>query len=244
VDVLVLTRTDAEQALKMRLGGQDVLLVTDALAVQEVDNRISLTSFSPDNLVFVYPQAPDSDFSDSLLAHAAAIGGAARLEFCGVNGRNALRVRFAPSNGRAAVERTARIGTRSQEMTAKKALWRTNAYPPEEMCHLLSELRLEAPDAPGVHDWFLRLEPEGDAARLIVDGKLRGDWFYTGNPWWISLKRLGKNGPVRTVRIEVDPLQRTDAVYLEKHPPFHNGEACCLRSIQLRPQYRCLIEFL
>ena len=256
VEVLVLTRTDAENAQRVRLGDRDALLVSDGIVVQSPDGRISLTTSRVDSVLAVYPQTA----AEFLLHRIEGETGGVKMVPCTMKGCSVLRFRFTPAQGAVSVRESARVGSRSPELDIRKAQWETNAYPPEEICHLAVELTLSLPNVPGVHDWFLELEPEGDAARLVVDGAVRGDWFFTGKPWEIGLKRYfreytytaGVDGdrnkdsliPWETAsahafRIEIDPLRKTDAVYLERQPVWHNGEACHLRSLQVRPQYRC-----
>ena len=256
VEVLVLTRNDAENAQRVHLGDRDALLVSDGIVVQEPDGRISLTTSRVDSVLSVYPQTA----AESLLPRIEAETGGVRMVPCTVKGCSVLRVRFTPAQGAVSARESVRMGTRSPALDIRKAQWETNAYPPEESCHLAVELALSLPNVPGVHDWTLELEPEGDAARLVVDGAVRGDWFFTGKPWEIGLKRYFREfaynaaadgekskdslipweaASAHAFRIEVDPLRKTDAVYLERQPVWHNGEACHLRSLQVRPQYRC-----
>lgn len=256
VEVLVLTRTDAENAQRVHLGDRDALLVSEGIVVQAPDGSLSLTTNSVDSVLSVFPQTAAESLFHRIQTKTRGVG----VVPCFVHGVSAVRVRFTPAQGAVSVRESVRVGSRSPALDIRKAQWETNAYPPEETCHLAVDLTLTLPSVPGVHDWFLELEPEGDAARLVVDGAVRGDWFFTGKPWEIGLKRYfreftaaaGGDGewnkdsliPWETAsahafRVEVDPLRKADAVYLERQPVWHNGEACHIRSLQVRPQYRC-----
>ncbi len=233
VEVLVLTRTDAENAQKVRVAGREHLIVADGILAQDVDGSLSLTSFSADSVMVAHPplSAGQLRFSTDGVS----------VSDCVHNGMPALRVRFNPAQGMVRIRHAERVGQWSPALDARKTQWETNAYPPEEICHLAVDFEMDIPSSPEVHDWFLELEPEGDAMRLLVENHIRGDWFYTGNPWEIGLKRFFRGDwqrAARAIRVEIDPLRRTDAIYLERLPAFHAGEACGLKAVRLRPQYR------
>lgn len=234
VIILVLTRTDAERAQKIRVSGEDYLLVAEGIAAQHPDGRISLTTWQADSVMTAWPALSAKQFK---VANEVA-----ETSDCVVNGMQAVRVRFSPAQGHAGIRRMERVGGCSPELDARKTQWETNAYPAGETCHLAVDLELDIPQASSVHNWFLELDPEGDAMRLLVDGEVRGDWFYTGKPWEIGLGRFFRNNwsqARQAIRVEIDPLRRTDAVYLERQPVWRQGEACELRAMRLRPQYRC-----
>jgi beta-galactosidase len=234
VVVLVLTRRDAELARKVCVSGQEHLLIADGVVSQHPDGRLSLTTWNSDSVLTAYPALRAGRF--------CATTGGTTIADCVVNGVQAVRVRFEPAQGDVGIRSMERVGSRSPALDARKAQWETNAYPPEETCHLSVSLALRLPQVPAVDNWFLELEPQGDAMRLFVNGEVRGDWFYTGKPWVIGLKRFFRDDWTRAsqaVRVEIDPLCRTDAVYLERPPAWHGEEACSLQTMRLRPQYRC-----
>jgi hypothetical protein len=78
-------------------------------------------------------------------------------------------------------------------------------------------------------DCFLRIHFGGDTAKLFVDDSFVGDWFYTGEPWEIGLKRYGFP---RKVKIEITALYKDAPRFLETWPEFKDGVACELYKAQ------------
>jgi beta-galactosidase len=79
------------------------------------------------------------------------------------------------------------------------------------------------------NDCFLRIDYEGDSARLYEEGKLRADNFFIGSEyaWEIGLKRFGK-GKTHVYTLEIDALTEGTPLFLEKWPILENGKACRL----------------
>lgn len=88
----------------------------------------------------------------------------------------------------------------------------------------LYEITIEYPENINcINDCFLNISFGGDTAKLYVDGKWVGDWFYTGQNWEIGLKRF--SFPEK-VQIEITKLKEDDKRFLETWPEFHDGVAC------------------
>lgn len=88
-----------------------------------------------------------------------------------------------------------------------------------------------------VSDWdaddcFLRIDYEGDAARLYEDGLLIADNFYlgAGHVWEIGLKRFGL-GKGHSFLLEIEALTRDTRVFLEEWPALEGGRACRLKGV-------------
>ncbi|MGN0266540.1 MAG: beta-galactosidase [Lachnospiraceae bacterium] len=90
------------------------------------------------------------------------------------------------------------------------------------------KLELEYPDH--INDCFIQIDFIGDQAKLFVDKKWTGDWFYTGKTWEIGMKRF--HFPQK-IEIEVDALWETDDIFLEKEPEYKNGAACGIEAIDV-----------
>lgn len=78
-------------------------------------------------------------------------------------------------------------------------------------------------DIKGINDCFLNISFGGDTAKLYVDDKWVGDWFYTGQNWEIGLKRFSFP---KKIEIEITELREGDKRFLETWPEFHEGVAC------------------
>lgn len=92
-----------------------------------------------------------------------------------------------------------------------------------------------------IEDDVLHIRFEGDRARLYIDNQFCADWFYNGLDWQVGLKRFG-NLDGKRLRIDVEPLQEDDHVFLEKNPEYHDGVACSIHEISLEPVYQCEIR--
>ena len=93
------------------------------------------------------------------------------------------------------------------------------------------EVELEYPE--NINDCFVKIDFEGDQAKLLIDDKFVGDWFYTGETWEIGMKRFGFP---EKIKIEVTALRETDPVFLETRPTFYNGIACEIKEVNMEPE--------
>lgn len=79
------------------------------------------------------------------------------------------------------------------------------------------------------NDCFLQIDFAGDQARMYVDQKWEDDWYYTGKPWEIGLKRY--DFPDK-VWIEIYALRETDPVFLETVPEYEDGVVCKINGVK------------
>ena len=89
---------------------------------------------------------------------------------------------------------------------------------------------------------YMQLDYVGDKAKLIVDGEIATDSFYTGQLWEIGLKRYTADTFAGDVLI--DALTETDKekIYLQDWPKMKDGKACELRMLRLITQYSIKIS--
>jgi len=90
------------------------------------------------------------------------------------------------------------------------------------------ELRFNKIDADSINDLFLQIDYTGDRAELYRDGKLAADWFTTGLPWRVGLRRFNYEG---RFTLRVYPV--TKETYFE----CEIKEGFALNSILLEAQY-------
>jgi len=86
-------------------------------------------------------------------------------------------------------------------------------------------------------DTYLVVNFAGNIANLFFDGKLVADWFYTGLPWEIGLKRFKDQLQHVEITLQIKPLREGDPIYLEKPPVYENGVACRLEKLELLREY-------
>lgn len=106
--------------------------------------------------------------------------------------------------------------------------------------------RIHLPDGAmtGLSDLFLRVQYEGDAARLSSGNRLLADNFFDGTPWLIGLRRFDKEMSDGALDLSILPLRKDAPIYLEDglRPVFDGknqlGE---LNRLTLVPQYQLVI---
>ncbi|MDF2869070.1 MAG: beta-galactosidase [Anaerocolumna sp.] len=91
----------------------------------------------------------------------------------------------------------------------------------------LYEIDITCPEE--VSDCFLRIDFQGDSAKLYIDSEWEDDWFYTGQTWEIGLKRFDMP---EKVMIEIKSLKESDKRFLEIWPDFVQGSACSITNIK------------
>ena len=84
-----------------------------------------------------------------------------------------------------------------------------------------------------VEDVLLNIAFTGDHADVFADGQLIADWYTTGQPWKMALKR---HGYPRELEIRVYPV--TKPVYFEIPEP----QGMSLDQVSAEPVYRFAVE--
>ncbi|MGN0251941.1 MAG: beta-galactosidase [Oliverpabstia sp.] len=99
----------------------------------------------------------------------------------------------------------------------------------EEENKKVYEIKITYPEEK-INDCFLQIHFSGDQASLYVDQEWEDDWYYTGKPWEIGMKRYGFP---ENIRIEVFAMKENAPVFLETQPEYENGTACNLHHIKI-----------
>ena len=92
----------------------------------------------------------------------------------------------------------------------------------------------------GFNEIFACLEYEANTAKLIREGEVVDDNFYTGQDFEVGLKRYFDRygeGEELTFELELEPLYENDRIYLQNWPTMQDGKACRLVNILLIVQY-------
>lgn len=89
---------------------------------------------------------------------------------------------------------------------------------------------IEIAYADNIEDCFLNIDFGGDTAKFYINGELAGDWFYTGQPWEIGLKRFGFP---KKLMVEIEALKEEDKRFLETWPEMKDGKACELNQVKV-----------
>ncbi|MGN0384135.1 MAG: hypothetical protein ACI4DS_07685, partial [Eubacterium sp.] len=98
---------------------------------------------------------------------------------------------------------------------------------------IVYEVNIEYPK--DINDCFLRIDFGGDIARLYINGNICDDYYYTGIPWEIGMKRF--DFP-KKIFVQITPLQEDSDIFLETWPEFDKGSACKINKIEAVAEYK------
>jgi hypothetical protein len=91
---------------------------------------------------------------------------------------------------------------------------------------------------------FLKIDYQGDVARLYTNHRMLTDDFYDGKPWFIGLRRFLDPNAAGKFELSILPLRKDSPVNLElpQHLDFSgNGQVDKLDAIELLPEYELVI---
>jgi hypothetical protein len=92
---------------------------------------------------------------------------------------------------------------------------------------------------------FLRIEYEGDVARIYAGRRFDNDNFYKGTPWELALWRYSPEELRQGLDLKILPLRKDTPVFLERNarPEFSAaGEALRLKSVTLQREYEAIFD--
>ena len=131
--------------------------------------------------------------------------------------------------------------------TGPSVSWRSNAIPlaPDDNDFARAAIwTLTFPSVPPtLSDAFLKINYQGDAARLYRSGTLVDDHFWNGQPWTVGLRELGYVGN-ETFDLKILPLPERFPLHIENSNQlrFHSGMAGELTGIEIVPQYQIKLK--
>jgi beta-galactosidase len=110
--------------------------------------------------------------------------------------------------------------------------------------------KIEVPPVPTgapVSDVWLKIDYQGDEARLSGKRGLMDDNFWNGLPWRVGLKETLPDwrSAGSDLELQVLPLAKTYPMYLEKGSELHfnvEGVADRLMDVRLIPQYQLVLD--
>ena len=95
------------------------------------------------------------------------------------------------------------------------------------------------PDASAIANRaILRIDYEGDVARLYAAGKLLIDDFYHGAPLEFGLWRIPPDVLKQGLELQILPLHKDAPIYLPLSARPTNGAMATLKKVQSIPEYR------
>lgn len=210
--IIVLNREEAVHASKVVINGKEHLIISAAEAVTDASGQVNLffeTEFDSKLVFRAYPEIEGE--LDKFVCQKGACS----------EGEYTTSDSFAIYESREVYKNTAKA---SFELTGNedKAL----------------RYKLSVADmAPDANEVYAYLDFTGDIGKLIIDGEIATDTFYTGQLWEIGLKRYADSA--LDAEILITPLVEKDKerMYLQEWPEMIDGKACILKGIRLSTQY-------
>ena len=200
LQVLVLTRKQAQSATRISLGDGDHLVLSSQEVYSDGRSMILRALVQPDFYFSVWPSLSSTQGS-SLPVDAQPDDGIFK----------AYRSLGTP--------RTVAVScTPEQSVKPKPSSFSDpTAVPTAEEIELAPrwQIRLPSDAFVGVSDLFLKVEYLGDIARLSADGHLLTDDFYNGVPWCIGLKRFRRQVESGDLELAIVPWRERSDVVLD-----------------------------
>jgi hypothetical protein len=237
--IVVLSAAEAENAWKVRVGGQDRLLETNQEFSADADHIWLRSIGSPEFSFAIEPpvaSAPDA----SVTLHSAGKTGSWQSFAANAEPRNPkLTFQLLDAPGEAP---PVKIGPRMP--------WRKHGVaeaPSEAPLQGAGDWSIKVPsDAlDGLTELFLNVNYEGDVARFNKDGKLLDDDFFNGHSWPIGLKRFLIPGKENAFELSILPLRKDAPIFLELPKAIQfdkKDQVGTLKGLSLVPEYELVID--
>jgi hypothetical protein len=226
INIVVLTRAQAENLWKLDLGGKDRLVLSPAQLYSDGD-RLVLRSENVSELKAGFFPA---------LEH--------RLEGFGDGVPDGLFqtyvARVAPVRLAAKIEKLTEPGDPPLKMGKDTVLM------PDETAFLAAaKWKITVPEvkARNVSE-VLRIHYQGDMARIYAGGKLLTDNFYYGQPWFVGLDRVSAGTPYE---LQILPLRAQAPIYLPSAARLSipaGTQVADINEIEVVPVYRVAVDVL
>ncbi len=233
--ILVLTRSQALNLSRARLAGRDRLVLTWADPFFDGDKAFLVSRDSASLEAGVFPA----------LAAAPAGFRAERREGVFQHYRSAAPV---PANP--AAVRITRVKAASASVPARmnpNPRRHVAMEPDDADFERAAVWHLDFPD-PVIADRarvFLRIQYQGDVARIYAGSRFDNDNFYKGTPWELALWRYSPEELRRGLDLKILPLRADTPLFLERgaRPKFSAGsEVLELNQVQLVREYEAVLD--
>ncbi len=226
IDIVVLSRYQAQNLWKLTLSGQERLVLSSAQLYPDGDNNLVLLSSDPSQMkagFFPAPEKPISGFSD------AGTDGVFRIYAAHVEA-SALKAKVEKLND-PGPDPPLKMGKEMVLMPDDSAFQSTATW------------LIQAPEVKSdkISDLLLNITYKGDIARIYAGGKLLADNFYYGEPWVIRLNRIPAELSKKPLELRILPLQAGAPIYLPSgaRPTIQpGGQLADVKDVEIVPVYR------
>jgi beta-galactosidase len=237
VNIVVLSRNEALNIWKAKVGGRERLILSPAQLYFDHDS------------LHVLADDIQSDGTSQLtlgffpaLEHAVA--GFVRDREDGIFQRYTARIQ--PIHISAQVQKTLDAGIDPAPRMGKEMMGAQVALAPDDSAfETASSWKIHIPCVePSAGKMFLRITYEGDVARFFANGKLLADNFYNGTPWLIGLDRAPCSEWDR-LELKILPLSNQAPIYLPggaRPAPSVNGQVVNLKEVQAVSESEMIVD--
>jgi hypothetical protein len=238
VRLVVLSAEQAEDAWKVRIGGEEHLLLSAQDFFTDPDTEpagIWLRSRANPHFEFTVTPPLSFPFRSSLplkktsgTENATGYGAVAESRKVGVE-----------------LKQIEAAGTAPSIKYGPALSWRPIGVaqaPPEQEMPQAARWSIKIPKGAmnGLSELFLEVNYEGDVARLYAANLLLDDNFFNGQPWMVGLGRFLHQENRRSFDLSVLPLRSDAPVYMalgQKMKFGANGQTARLAGVRLVPEY-------
>lgn len=227
--IIVLSREAARNIWKTRIAGRDHLVFTQADVFFD-ENRVHLRSSDASRIAFgVFPKLnqPPPGFTPK-----------------GSDGIFEMYAKhIEPAKITAKIEQL-----KEADMQPPVTMGKEVAEAPPEAAFAGAgrwSVRVPAVESDAIADVLLKIDYEGDIARVYEDGKFVTDDFFDGAPWEVGLRRPPAHGSDPELELRILPLRKDAPIYLPPgtHPEFRKGdEVARIKGIQVIPEYEGIAD--
>jgi len=225
--VVVLTRKQAESATRISLGDGEHLVLSPQEVYSDGRSMTLRALAQPDFQFSVWPSLPSTQGS-SLRVKTQAVDGIF-TSYRSLGKAQTILASWAPE----------------QSVKPKPiSLSDPATVPTEEEIEAAPrwQLRLPTNAFAGVSDLFLKVEYQGDIARLSAAGHLLTDDFYNGEPWCIGLKRFRREVESGPLEIAIVPWRDRSQVILDDFAANKAGDdGAHVLKVTVLPEYQLTV---
>ena len=227
--IVVLTREQALNTWKASVGGREHLFLSAAQLSFEKD-RIHVLSTDPSRLTLdAFPKFEHSfaDFSDA--------------------GENGIFTSYAahvtPVSAAVDVQKLSDAGPAAPVKMGKEVAMAPTDPDFRNAARWL--IRVSHVANAGVNSIFLRIDYQGDVARLYAGDKLITDSFYNGAPWEIGLSDITPEELAHGLELKILPLRKDAPIYLPagvRAALPQSGDVLNLKNVRIVPEYESVMD--
>jgi hypothetical protein len=237
--IVLLSAGEAENAWKVRVGGDDRLLVTNREFFADPEHVWLRSTRSPEFSFSITPPLTSLP-SASLTLHPTTTTDSWQSFAASAEPRE-LKLDF---------QIVQAAGEAPPAKTGPRMPWRKHGVAEAPSDTPLPgagrwSIRIPGDAMNGLADVFLDVNYDGDVARLNKDGKLLDDDFFNGHSWQIGLKRFLAPRRENIFELSILPLRKDAPIFLQAPKPIQfdkKDQACTLNSVNLVPEYELVID--